>query len=116
MERNANTHPLTKALAAIGWSQGRLAVESGVAQSTISFAVRGLRGGKFSAESARKILGTIERETERQKNVEIRKAIGKLKTPAPIEIPEWLTPARALRIEHLIFPHPSPPKRTRAAA
>lgn len=117
MERNTtNPHPLTRAIAALGWSQGTLAERSGVAQSTISFAVRGLRGGKFSAESARKILDAIDREVQRQKGAALRKATDRLKAPARVEIPARLTPARALRLEHLIFPHAPESKRKPAAA
>lgn len=57
-----NVHPLSKALAALGWTQGELSRRSGVAQSTISFVLGGRRGGKFSAASARKIVEAIEKE------------------------------------------------------
>lgn len=55
---NAN-HPLSKALAALGWSQNELARRSKVCQSTISFALNGKRGGKLSAESAWKIARSV---------------------------------------------------------
>lgn len=58
-------HPLSKALDALGWTQGELSRRSGVAQSTISFALADKRGGKFSATSARKILDAIGSETWR---------------------------------------------------
>jgi transcriptional regulator with XRE-family HTH domain len=57
----ANAHPLTKARTAVRWTQTRLAVEADVAQSTISFVENGERGGKFSPESAAKILAALKR-------------------------------------------------------
>lgn len=55
------THPLTKARTAVRWTQTRLAVEADVSQSTISFVENGERGGRFSPESARKILAALKR-------------------------------------------------------
>jgi transcriptional regulator with XRE-family HTH domain len=55
------THPLALALVALGWKQAKLSRESGVVQPTISAVLAGKRGGRFSPESAQRILDALSR-------------------------------------------------------
>jgi transcriptional regulator with XRE-family HTH domain len=55
------THPLAKALDALGWTQAELARRSGVVQPTISAVLSGKRGGRFSPASAAAILAAVQK-------------------------------------------------------
>lgn len=79
-----NAHPLTKVLASLEWSQSELARRAKVSQSTISFVLGGKRGGKFSPETASKILRAVGQERARLERC--AEAGGKVRMPRAVTL------------------------------